>query len=608
MPRTVILVHGTFAAPKAGVTQWYQGDPGTKDSFAGRVEAALRADGDTRPIVWQAFTWSGKNDHGERLKAAAALCEKIQRLQETSPGEEICLIAHSHGGNVALKALELVLRGGSEASAAFDVLLRALGVERLNAQAATERVIGAYRIPDSPLSRFVKNAATFLMFSVRIKGLPPPGASSVDLARWLERMRRSYLVRWMIEPFSLRWNAERRPRVQLITLGTPFFQKSWLDPSPGQQRANRVVGTVAAVAAIAAAIYCIAVALTSVLLLAGLSLGVPVSSLFLSASLCVLIIFTSAWFARQMHWRGDTNIYFAVPRGIIADQPPEGRARWRLLAIHTGLLDEALLGLSTEPLVAAGLGPVLRRPLVPPLQWHIGEDPIGLFAPTTPIIGDFARLVRQGALVAALWIYNLTVGFVIRTLAWSVALVAHQLLLNTATRLVSSVGMGVGDDELRGARMHVVPVPSIEDFFAQEAWDATHALIEEPAKAPGPGEQQAQWKFLSDPQALAAAIEKSVIWPFLEPRGIGQSGLDSEAARSEVLKLQRISVALEQRICEALGLVPLNHSSYYDNPTVIERVSRAMKMWSDLTTKADAPGARTIQGRTLPGNTGVTPL
>jgi len=292
MGRTVILVHGTFAAPKPGVTQWYEGDPARTDSFAGRVEATLRAAHDSRTTVWRHFTWSGKNEHQEREKAAAALCDEITRVRADSPDEEVCLIAHSHGGNVALKALEIFFRGGAEASKAFDRLLRALGAERLNADGAAARVATEYRIPNSPLQRFVKRAADVLMLLVRLHRMPPLRASEEEMTQWVARMRRAYLIRWMVEPFCLRWNAQRRPRLQLITMGTPFFQKSWLELS-GQMRTSRIIRFFAGATTTAAAIYCAAAAVAAVLSLARVNLAIPVSPLWLAVSVVVLVVFTS---------------------------------------------------------------------------------------------------------------------------------------------------------------------------------------------------------------------------------------------------------------------------------------------------------------------------
>ena len=46
MSKTIVVVHGTFAASKEGVTQWYKLGKDHKHSFMNQVEAAVRSRGD----------------------------------------------------------------------------------------------------------------------------------------------------------------------------------------------------------------------------------------------------------------------------------------------------------------------------------------------------------------------------------------------------------------------------------------------------------------------------------------------------------------------------------------------------------------------------------
>jgi hypothetical protein len=52
------------------------------------------------------FLWSGANSVRERDKAAQELAEHIRAKQFDHPGSIQVVIAHSHGGNVALRALD----------------------------------------------------------------------------------------------------------------------------------------------------------------------------------------------------------------------------------------------------------------------------------------------------------------------------------------------------------------------------------------------------------------------------------------------------------------------------------------------------------------------
>ena len=79
--------------------------------------------------------------------------------------------SHSHGGNVALNALELLFKGGAEAERGFDELLRALGIERLDAKASADRVVAAFSLTGS-LQNFVRRAVISLHILLRLYSAP----------------------------------------------------------------------------------------------------------------------------------------------------------------------------------------------------------------------------------------------------------------------------------------------------------------------------------------------------------------------------------------------------------------------------------------------------
>jgi pimeloyl-ACP methyl ester carboxylesterase len=56
--------------------------------------------------VSEPFRWSGNNSHGARREAARQLREFIEYLTLTYEGAQLILIGHSHGGTVALYAME----------------------------------------------------------------------------------------------------------------------------------------------------------------------------------------------------------------------------------------------------------------------------------------------------------------------------------------------------------------------------------------------------------------------------------------------------------------------------------------------------------------------
>ncbi|MEH2563456.1 hypothetical protein [Bradyrhizobium sp. AZCC 2289] len=107
---TVIVVHGTWAAPELGKSRWYQPvDRHSTEPFTAKLDAALRERG-SPARCWahcgdgnQIFHWSGENSWIARTHAALALGNYVAALQ--SSGWCCHIVAHSHGGNIVLEAL-----------------------------------------------------------------------------------------------------------------------------------------------------------------------------------------------------------------------------------------------------------------------------------------------------------------------------------------------------------------------------------------------------------------------------------------------------------------------------------------------------------------------
>ncbi|HEY1434543.1 MAG TPA: RHS repeat-associated core domain-containing protein, partial [Thermoanaerobaculia bacterium] len=90
-----IVVHGTqFSKPNADFTP--------AGAFFQRV---ARTFGDRTTA---AFSWSGGDNHPSRVAAAQSLASFI-RHYNFSPGEPLNIVAHSHGGNVAIAAINMGL-------------------------------------------------------------------------------------------------------------------------------------------------------------------------------------------------------------------------------------------------------------------------------------------------------------------------------------------------------------------------------------------------------------------------------------------------------------------------------------------------------------------
>jgi hypothetical protein len=97
----VVLVHGTFAAKREDTgSSWWQIGSSAFDGIQNRVPPGIAlTDAD------EVFHWSGENSERARIKAAAALLQKMKTLE--SQGRGYHLIGHSHGGSVIWHALRL---------------------------------------------------------------------------------------------------------------------------------------------------------------------------------------------------------------------------------------------------------------------------------------------------------------------------------------------------------------------------------------------------------------------------------------------------------------------------------------------------------------------
>lgn len=127
---TVIIVHGTWAAPMPDKIQWYQEPDGVSatEGFVAKLDAALQQRGSAarcwahctkgNPI----FQWSGDNSWIARTRAAGALADYVAKLR--GEGWRCHIVAHSHGGNIVVEALpQIIAAPGPDKSPGMIVTL-----------------------------------------------------------------------------------------------------------------------------------------------------------------------------------------------------------------------------------------------------------------------------------------------------------------------------------------------------------------------------------------------------------------------------------------------------------------------------------------------------
>lgn len=90
----VTFVHGTFAQG----AKWVSNEA----TFPSTLRETANGTVATFP-----FNWSGKNTQSARNQAAQELAEHLATLAKSYPSARQVIIAHSHGGNVAIRAIQL---------------------------------------------------------------------------------------------------------------------------------------------------------------------------------------------------------------------------------------------------------------------------------------------------------------------------------------------------------------------------------------------------------------------------------------------------------------------------------------------------------------------
>jgi hypothetical protein len=108
---SIILVHGTWGRgffPKRREVSLY---PPNKrywfeegSQFCAGLDAALKSASLDWPI--RAFLWSGANSVHARDSAAQELSGQLRKGLQEDPDARAVIVAHSHGGNVVLRALQ----------------------------------------------------------------------------------------------------------------------------------------------------------------------------------------------------------------------------------------------------------------------------------------------------------------------------------------------------------------------------------------------------------------------------------------------------------------------------------------------------------------------
>ncbi|CAI5534835.1 unnamed protein product, partial [Closterium sp. Naga37s-1] len=320
------------------------------------------------------FFWDGSNTHEARLKAAEKLARLFDLIARSDPSARIHVIAHSHGGNVLLKAIELYMKRLPTKS--LSSLHPAI---RKRFSAAYKRrfdMVKEWRQVDYPSgwSRFfpplvAMRSMTGGKVSNRIKEQYPWGRY-----RWLDsllglpvkRQRLFLSHRLATSPLSNALGC-------LVFLGTPFYVKKW------ERNGVRwlLLATVASIVVMLAVMwgYAMLVSFAIRSAIARESVHAP----YVAPMIASALILVFATISVSIEVSRSTAFY----SGNIYHSPDfDWSHAMSALVVHAGKLDEASLALSSEPIARAYVFPhlenMLKLPFWKPLPQFPPHDAVGL--------------------------------------------------------------------------------------------------------------------------------------------------------------------------------------------------------------------------------------
>lgn len=569
----VWVIHGTFNSPEPGTVKWFESGRDGVATFCDALSERLRG----TPLegsVWRLphgprlFSWSGQNDHADRVVAGLKLASEMIGVANRDPTARIHLVAHSHGGNVVLKAIEH-----------YHQAIRT-----------------APRLSLLPLP-----------------GMPPPEEPGPP--------------------------DDRLGRV--VFLGTPFLRKQWVAPySFLGDSSNRSVRVLLVLPGVLFRAYLVGLIAMGVFVALSAWLpgswafevvrwvdesllnfkGVPGQFTFnpigwpppvsLVASLFVAWLVIAVFAIDPLYW--NTNLYYLKRPGIPTN--PSG-ARIRALVVTARYLDEALIGLSSEPFVYANLATRIHELLRLPVE-RTGRREHRLIG--------FDNGLTEGYVNPVFWLFRrfADVGSRIFLIVWKPlrTIFIGPRLTRAVLDILNSAAVGIPADELRGARLAVLPRLDLPDVFEEEYQDVTDLFLREAGQSrrtdAEPAIEQARaerYAFLQSDDALAermrAETERgsgpwvALVASFNELYKRYQASFELEAGANKVVAMMsrpefeaetaRAWFTTLERLKEASGAIDLNHCLYQSNGEVIDMVARFLITGNALADRAAQAPVRT---------------
>jgi hypothetical protein len=569
----IILVHGTFAQRKDAQPVWYF-DDGAKDNFCKKLSCLLVGT-ELEGAVWRKcrvadwpFVWSGMNTHEARLKAAKDLYSLIKEIVVADQNARLHFVAHSHGGNVLLAALDMYL---SELDWQARGVYIYLSHHRLDSdsdwQNRVKETLQVWARDRSSLA-FERQKALIGELRSQLRSRDPRWEYHDSLLNRLrgpvDSIRERFVARWKGDPEWTRLG-------NVVFMGTPFLKKTW-------HRQPHIISRVgwALPLAIVGTLYfpgiLLALVLIPYLLIAWPGLN-PLHWYWIvrwgvSLSFVGGII---GWLPRMTSGRKvDTNLYFREYKTYAGMGNQQCVGNWldpliKSLVVYAGPIDEALLALSAEPLVYGNLFPVVERMVF--MEPHESNDASD--AAETP-----AELTQYLVYIAVLWLKRMLYRITERPLRPIRRLVTEKGA-EVLTKILSSAAYGTRPEEMNGASIHASSSADVCQAFQETTWNVAKYLLGSRAERNTQTSHiSKRYQFLWDKNELEERAQISPLWK----RVSGQlpeirKRYYSDSINSLTEQLMKTCIIIEEKEQELAGVIDLTHSTYYTNDVVIRGIA-----------------------------------
>lgn len=607
----VLIVHGTFDGPKAGETKWYQPDDTNPSNFCSRLNDALQKSGADR-WVWRKqrtrevrFSWSGANNHEERIAAGRRLFEKLREIERADGAARIHFVAHSHGGNVVLVAIQAYVEALKEAGNKVYAALEKAEFEPTKAAASVAQALQAHVGSETAMECWrVSSVQTLLDDRLRYKTHQRPRDGS-----WTKDYPSHKINEYNLGPsdgvdgvyeyrkFLQAWLADTDVnRIgRLVFLGTPFVVKRW--HHTGRWTLKNILGVCIDIAVALALGLFVSLFLCALLFLPYLGWVSAKYMLYSQLSLedlqvvaglpfvvIVVGIMLAFWgFYESGSGRKDVNLYSASD----TFSNFEVIDLYDALIVHAGHADEAFLGLSAEVLVY-GL---------------LNQRIASMFASPSQDVGTISGQESRARYIFGGWLSRMRDRLTspIRRL-----LAPHlgRRFTATMTNVLQSAALGVSPQELREASLIVTNTIDHPAIFRETPWDVGRLLASTSLVPPLPKSADLRrYEFLWNDAALEARKASSPIWQSLEPRlgDLRQRYPDRPNLERQLLNAV---LMIEEKADEAFSTVNFTHSAYYQHDAITTVVAKFLAN-TDWRAEIDRIECA-ISGRTFPPAT-LTP-